>query len=70
MVISGLPFAATGGHGGYQFGTGRLQDQNTVAFQVNANASNGQLYKNGSTTMKFHEGSGKYILISGTYTTA
>ena len=42
-------------------------DQNTTVAQVNAAATSAHIYKNGSTTLKYNEASGKYILLSGAY---
>ena len=35
--------------------------------QVNASSTSAHIYKNGSTTLKYNEASGKYILLSGAY---
>ena len=66
FTFDGLPFS-TPSHSQYYYGTGRVQDQNTVVAQVNASSSSAHIYKNGATTLKFNEASGKYVLLSGAY---
>jgi len=66
FTFDGLPFS-TPSHSQYYYGTGRVQDENTVVAQVNASSSSAHIYKNGATTLKFNDASGNYVLLSGAY---